>query len=68
MNWVFMICQEMYMSGVLIGMELTVHLHRRILLGLLVGRSVLVVEVARSSTQGIVGHLAVAAMQRMAAT
>ena len=60
MNWVFMICRGMYLNGVLIAMELTVHLLRRTLQGLRVGRTVCTAVVAVTSSPGFVGHPAVA--------
>ena len=68
MNWVFMICLATCGSGVLIGMELTVHLRRRILQGLRVGRSVCAAVVAGSAVPGVVGHPAVAATRLVTAT
>ena len=43
-------------SGVLIGMELIVHLHRRILQGIRVGRTVCSAVVAGTASPVVVGH------------
>ena len=67
MNWVFMICLVMSMSGALIGMELIAHLHRRILQGLLEGRAVCLVVVAGAAMQEFVSYLAVTAMRLFSA-
>lgn len=68
MNWVFTICRVMFVSGVLIGMELTVPLLRRILQGLRVGRSVCTAVVAGATAPGFVGHPTVTASRLIPAT
>ena len=56
------------MNGVLIGMELTVHLRRRTLQGLRVGRAVCTAVVAGAASPGFVGHPAVTSTRLMTAT
>ena len=61
-------CGSGVLIGILIGMELTVHLRRRTLQGLRMGRTVLAAEVAGSTLPGIVGHPAVTAARLVTAT